>query len=106
MTEEGNSESAKPGSTEDWERFGIDAGQRSAWEELGFGPFAAALALADGFAPHFAAGYRHQLLKTASAWQRLGLDSEQGLEWHREGLAAKEAAARKSSSGEPASRPQ
>jgi hypothetical protein len=83
-------EEPEPGK-EDWEAFGIDQGEASGWDALGFDAFDAALAHGDGFTPSFAVHYREQLLKTADSWRRMGLNSTEGLRWHRAGFAVKEA---------------
>lgn len=74
-----------------WEEFDIDPGGAEAWKAIGFGPFEAALAYGDGFAPGFAATYHHQLHQVADSWVRRGLDTAEGLRWHRAGFTADEA---------------
>jgi hypothetical protein len=68
---------------ENWEALGVDPAH--------FDPFEAAMAQGDGFTPAFAVHYRRQLRKTADCWSRVGLDSADGLRWHRAGFRAKEA---------------
>ncbi len=84
------SEESEP-NNQDWEAFDIDPAEAQGWEALGFGAFDAAVAYGDGFTPRFAVHYRRQLLKTADSWRRVGLDSIEGLCWHRAGFATKEA---------------
>lgn len=75
-----------------FEQLGIDSSTKADWEALGFGPFEAALARGDGFAPGFAGHYKALLVETARAWREAGLDSEEGLRWHQAGFSAPEAA--------------
>ncbi len=74
-----------------WDEAGIDRESRAAWEELGFGPFEAALAHGDGFAPGFVSHYRASLDKTVEAWEQVGLATAEGLLWHQAGFSAREA---------------
>jgi hypothetical protein len=68
-----------------WEELGVPADAIAAWRSLGFGPFEAALARGDGFTPSTAAHCRRQLQQVARRWARYGLDSAEGLAWHRAG---------------------
>jgi len=79
-----------PGS-ENWDAFDVHPAQVAGWKMLGFDSFEAAMAQADGFTPVFAVHYRRQLRATAGRWRRVGLDSVDGLRWHRAAFVAKEA---------------
>lgn len=74
-----------------WEELGIDSGAIGAWEAIGFSPFEAALAHGDGYTPMMAVHYRRQLQKAARPWVQRGLDTLEGLHWHRAGFGVKEA---------------
>jgi len=74
-----------------WEEFGLDSAKMAGWKAIGFDPFETAMAHGDGFTPSFAVHYRKQLHQTARSWERVGLDTAEGLRWHRAGFAAKEA---------------
>jgi hypothetical protein len=74
-----------------WLDLGISAEDVSEWKANGFGAFEAALAQGDGFTPSFARHYRNQLRRIADTWIREGLDSVEGLHWHRAGFAAADA---------------
>jgi hypothetical protein len=74
-----------------WDEAGIERDGRAQWEELGFGPFEAALAHGDGFAPGFVSHYKAALDKTVEAWTQVGLATVEGLLWHQAGFSAREA---------------
>jgi hypothetical protein len=76
---------------EDWEEFGFEPAEVPGWIALGFGPFDAAMAHADGYTPMFAAHYTGPLQKMAAFWTRVGLGTPEGLRWHTAGFAPKEA---------------
>jgi hypothetical protein len=76
---------------ESWEVFGVHPAQVPGWKLLDFNPFEAAMAQGDGFSPAFAVHYGRQLRVTADRWRRVGLNSAEGLRWHRAGFDAKEA---------------
>jgi hypothetical protein len=78
-----------------WDEAGIERDGRAAWEELGFGPFEAALAHGDGFAPGFVSHYKAALDKTVKAWEQVGLATGEGLRWHQAGFSAREAQRRR-----------
>jgi hypothetical protein len=86
-TEEPRTEPTGPG----YEDLGVPKAQVARWQELGFGPFEAALAHADGFTPASAPGVRHLLAETAERWAAVGLASAEGLAWHRAGFPPAEA---------------
>lgn len=77
--------------SETWAEFEIPQLEIKGWKTAGLSPFEAALAHGDGFTPLIALHYRRQLRKTAAAWQRVDLDTKEGLFWHRAGFTAKEA---------------
>ena len=58
---------------ENWEEFGFEPAEVPGWIALGFGPFEAAMAHADGYTPMFAAHYTGPLQKMAAFWTRVGL---------------------------------
>jgi hypothetical protein len=74
-----------------WEVFGVPPAEVARWKALNFEPFEAALAHGDGFTPTAAVHYSRQLRKTADSWRRTGLNSVEGLHWHRAGFGPKEA---------------
>jgi len=77
--------------SEDWDEFGVHPAQVAGWKMLGFDSFEAAMAQGDGFTPAFAVHYRRQLRATAGRWRGVGLDSVDGLRWHRAAFGTKEA---------------
>ena len=79
------------GDSGNWVTFGVRPAQVAGWEALGLEPFEAAMAQGDGFTPAFAVHYLRQLRATADRWRKVGLDSSDGLHWHRAGFGAKEA---------------
>lgn len=78
--------------SEEWRRFGFDDETAVPWTERGFTPFEAALARGDGLTPAMAAGCRSTLHAVARRWQAAGLGSLEGLDQHRRGLTAAQAA--------------
>ena len=74
-----------------WEELGIDNAAIGAWDAIGFSPFEAALAHGDGYTPMMAVHDRRQLQKAARPWVQRGLDTLEGLHWHRAGFGVKEA---------------
>ncbi len=74
-----------------WLDLGVRTEDVAQWRDEGFGAFEAALAQGDGFTPSMAVHHRRQLERVAHTWIRQGLDSVEGLEWHRAGFAAADA---------------
>jgi len=77
--------------SEAWAELEVPQREIEGWKSAGLSPFEAALAHGDGFTPLIAVHFRRQLRKTSAAWQRVGLDTKEGLSWHRAGFTAKEA---------------
>jgi len=74
-----------------WADLGVHAEDVAAWKVRGLGPFDAALAQGDGFTPSIVTHYLRQLLRVAHIWEHQGLNSVEGLQWHRAGFAAADA---------------
>lgn len=74
-----------------WEELGIDGAAVGAWDAIGFSPFEAALAHGDGYTPMMAVHSSRRLKRAARPWAQRGLDTLEGLHWHRAGFGVKEA---------------
>lgn len=73
-----------------WGEMGVPPDDVEGWQQLGFGPFEAALAQGDGYTAFNSVHSRHQLLKTAAGWRNIGLDNAEGRRWHRAGFAPRQ----------------
>jgi hypothetical protein len=80
-----------PTARHDWEAFGFDGSEESAWDRAGFDAFEAALAHGDGFTYTTAVHSRRMLHKIAADWRDAGLDCVEGLGWHQAGFTVTEA---------------